>query len=197
MCGIFLVPLCLNFSPLPVFFFFSGRFHLLKRFPIIDLECAFWLCLTAKVFDVCPRLNSHQIPWFRCFSPSTQGPACKVNLPCIIDMKGWWGLLFLVIWWAVKLLDSVCSCWCLYQRVPACVQEKAEICYVWKMGLEKPTPSHGDFHKDNKVVLKRLSLSSSVMVLGFYLNLSIILPAMSHFSHWNTPSSQAQREPPV
>ncbi|VFV21396.1 chromobox protein homolog 5-like [Lynx pardinus] len=35
------------------------------------------------------------------------------------------------------------------------------------------------------------------MVSGFYLNHSIILPAMSHFSYLNAPSSQAQREPPV
>ena len=46
MCGIFgslsaspphLFPFSLSF------FFFSGRFHLLKKFPVIDLECTFWL----------------------------------------------------------------------------------------------------------------------------------------------------------
>lgn len=56
------------------------------------------------LFDVFPRPTSHQIPglgvWARLHPlplpthTHTHSEARKVNLPCIVDMKGWWGLLF-------------------------------------------------------------------------------------------------------
>lgn len=98
------------------FLFFSGRFHLLKRFPIIDLGCAFWLCLTAKVFDVCPRLNSHQIPWFRCFPPAHRG--LPVRWICLVSLIWRVGGACSFSW-----SDGQLNCWTLSIVVDAFTRE--------------------------------------------------------------------------
>lgn len=62
------------------------------------------------------RLNSHQIPGLGVF-PSTQGPACKGEFALCHWYERVGGACSLSwSWWAVKLLDSVSSCWCLYQE---------------------------------------------------------------------------------
>lgn len=117
----------LHFLTSSFFFFPPWKIYLLKKSSVIDLECGFCLGLTTKLFDVFPRLTSHQIPGLGFFLPSTRRLVRWICLVSLIWMVGG-AFSFLMSWWAIKLLESMCSCWCLYQRVTVYSQERAESC---------------------------------------------------------------------
>lgn len=189
----FCLSFCFTSLPLP-----PRKIHLLKKSPVISLECGFWLCLTAKLFDVLPRLTFHQIPGLGVFFTSSQRPVrwiCFVLLIWRVD-----GVCsFLASWWAVKLPESVCSCWWLYLRVPVYTQERTESCYAWKTRkLEKLlTPSYGDFHKDKVAFRGSSSLPPSWYWDSTLITPSSCLPCLISHTGVLSPSSQVQREPPV